>query len=313
MVFKYDELDWREKEILNAILENPNLSHNLLRRHIIERREFMSGDAFEKAIKRLKEDSWLRITKDKNTLLYDVPKVVDLADPEFDETARIELANIEESWNTEWKAHFHKLELKEKIKTANSTLKWLQDVHNYFETSWLVTYGRTDRTEVQKEVRLKMDELFALFFKIISDDSDADRIKFTFTIGVVRTVSQFEDDSTSASVDLTEEYFSLMLGNAIKQSDDTKLQKLKEGYDTFMKTASAGDKEILFKVLSGEIEPNIQAVEEYKKKDKDTALAKAEDALKRTEKGLIRIENILEATARLKKTVDELKKKEIKP
>ncbi|NMJ87503.1 MAG: hypothetical protein EX285_06660 [Thaumarchaeota archaeon] len=312
MVFKYDELDWREKEILNAILENPNLSHNLLRRHIIERREFMSGDAFEKAIKRLKDAGWLRTTKDKNTLIYDVPKLVNLADPKNDERARTILVSVIEKWNTEWKTEFHKLELKEKVKSANDTLKGLQEMRNYFETSWLVAYGRIDRTEAQKEIRSKMDELFATFFKIISDDSDADRIKFAFTLGTLRLTG----DSASPSVDLTEEYFSAVLDYAVKKSDDPNLPKWKEGYDAFMKTASAGDKEVILKVLSGEIEPNIQAVEEYRKKDKDTALAKAEDALKRTEKGL---DNVLETMTQFTKTVDELKKigelkkKEIKP
>ncbi|NMJ87184.1 MAG: hypothetical protein EX285_05020 [Thaumarchaeota archaeon] len=298
MVFKYDELDWREKEILTAIIENPNLTHNALKRYLVERRELMAGDAFEKAIKRLKEANWLHITKDKNTLLYDVPHQTALTDPELDERARTELGKVAELWNTEWKARFHKLELKEKIKAANSTLKGLQDMRNYTETLWLVSYGRTNRTEVQKEVRLKMDELFTLFFKIISDDSDGDRIKLAFTIGVIRTAS----DSRISSVNLTEDYFSQVIGSAIKKSGDPKLQKWKEGYDAFMKTASAGDKEIIFKVFSREIEPNMQSVEEYKKKDSETIIAKAEEALKNTQ----------EAMARLVKEIEELKNKKIK-
>lgn len=271
MGFKYDELDEREKEICTAIQENPNLNHNALKKYLVETKQVMSKVAFEKAIKRLIEEDVVWTAKDGNKYLYNIPLLPFMTDDESDRKSMEYIDSLEGTLK-EWEPVVHEERLSEKIRIAMTHVNGLRDLRNHLETIWLASYGIMDRTDVQKQIRLKIDKLFTKIFKIISDDKDSDRIKMALFAHVLHS----SHISISEGLNLMDDYFRQYGGVPGKRIDVSKLKEWREIYDKIMVIASEEVKEVIFKSIIGELEDK-EAIEEIAK-------ITAREAVKKNEK-----------------------------
>jgi len=254
--------DWRAYKILTTIIENPNIHHMALKRLIVDA-GIMSTTAYEKGLKLLKNDNRVTITKDKNKLLYDIARIEYFSSPMVDETTKATLDILEKNFKARWEGRFKQCKLKDKIKYAKTTLHVLQTARNYLETLWLVRYGVPVKSDVQREIILKINDLCIHVFKIISNDSEDYRINFALTSDALYTFA----DSKKKVITLLQEWLKILLDMGVAH-DASKAHPMKELYDKIMVCSTDEEKEIIFKLMSGEIEPKAKDIEEYLKKEK---------------------------------------------
>tara|TARA_B100000446_G_scaffold25093_1_gene20450 strand:- start:119 stop:1075 length:957 start_codon:yes stop_codon:yes gene_type:complete len=270
MGFKYDELDDREKEIYTAIQENPNLNHNALKKYLVETKNVMSKVAFEKAIKRLIEEDVVWTAEDGNKHLYNIPRLPFLTSDENDREELDQIDSIEDTLKA-WEVKLHEARLSDKIRIAMTHVNSLRDTRNFLETMWLASYGITDRTDVQKVIRLTIDKLLSKIFKIISDDKDSNRIKMALFANVLHSTRI----SQSETLNLMEEFFRTCGDGTWERIDVPKMKEWKERYDKVMAIASEEVKQVIFKSIIGELEDE-DAIEEIAKITAREAIIKKE-------------------------------------
>ncbi len=220
-------LDANEIEIIKTIIDNENINHNELRRIIVEKRKLMAIRTFDKTMKYLREDGRVTITKDKNRL-YSIPRFGFFTSPDSDEFAKTSLDTLEEMIRTRWQVAFQKSKGKDKIKTTKEMYNILQNGRKFFETLWLSRYGTAVKTQTQREIKWKFDQLFILLFEIISSDSEGDRIKFALSIDALYSGGDSKEVNT-----LMAEYVKIILDVAVEY-DASKTLSLKEEYENSM-------------------------------------------------------------------------------